>query len=218
MPRASVLFAALVFSAPALGADTGWLAFPDRCHAELEPAWAAQAALGAKWDADSADNLVKLTELTQKICPNYLAHPNDGDAIRAFNASKGFILDHAPVVEKNGDALLLFLKSGFDDYERTFYPSGLDFSQTPCGLHMRATQKGTYDRLTEVRAKIQSLAKTCFVVNDAAIDATQKAKSPAKALGNGGPGHVAPSAGSQKSTGSDITGTQEDRAKSQPIP
>lgn len=223
MRRTQVLFGALAaagscpaLALPASADDTGWITFADRCHAELKPDWAAQAAKGRKWDADSTQNLAKLQELTDRICPEYFKRPNDAAAIRAFSASKAAILDQSPVVDKNGDALIAFLQAGYLDYASTFVPLGVDFPSSPCGQQIRETKLRTEARLVKIRAFIQKLAKTCFAVTGQENAAALKAHSPG-VHGEGAPTGAAAKGirqGAGHGGGSDITGVQEDKAKS----
>lgn len=201
---------------PALAAaeETGWDSFRSQCVAELKPAWVAQMNSGRQWEVDSMENLRQLEEMTRKICPTYFKRPNDTAAIKSFDNSKTAILDRSPIVERKGNALLEFLGQGLADNQALFSSVKIDFSSTPCGLHMQSTQQRMANRLKEIQNKVSTLAKTCFGVTAEEAARALAAKEPPKPTGIGAPARM-PASQKQKpgSKGSDITGIKEDAEK-----
>lgn len=206
-----ILLPLLLLSLPAHAEQTGWLSFRYYCEAESKPAWLAQAQLGKQWEADSLDNLRRLGEMTEKICPAYFQRPNDSDAIRIFETSKAAILGRSPVVEQQGNSLLAFLAQGLAENQAIFESVEIDFSATPCAAHMRATQKRMNERLAEIRGRVNQLAKSCFGVTAAEAAQHLAKKAPPKKVGQGAPTKIMDGKG--KAQSSDITGVKEDRAK-----
>ncbi len=88
-----------------------------------------EVAKGKIWAAESRNNLAGLEEFTRRTCPNYLDHPNDPEALRAFNDAKARILDQSPVIEKQGRELIAFLDGEYERLWATFQGVGLDFGQ-----------------------------------------------------------------------------------------
>lgn len=213
-----LIFLAAYLSAPAaLAGDVndGFSGFRAACGAEFKPEWAPELKTGRLFTRSSVKNLADLREMTDVVCPAYLAHRNDGNAIRRFTAKKIVSVDTSPVVERVGNRLLRFLETEFAAQHAAFAELEIDFAATRCGQHMQATEQRVKARLQKIKEATAALTAKCFQLNDQ-LDAKAQAKGksaydakverlPANAQAPGGQ-----AAGSR---GSDITGVREDKAK-----
>jgi hypothetical protein len=160
---------------PCFAQDLGWGSFSQNCATELESAWLPQIEKGKTWTTLSEDNLKNLKEMSERICPEYLKHPNDGPAIQAFIGKKNAILDQSPIVEKQGQELLAFLAAQLNLYQATFAPVEINFSRSNCGKRMLDLHARTQARHKEIQEKISALTKSCFGISAAAQTEKQNA-------------------------------------------
>ncbi len=206
-----ILVALLLLPSLSFAAEDGWSTFATICTAEMLPDWPVQVEKGKQWTKASAENLAGLKEMSSKTCPNYLAHRNDGDAIKEFVAKKAATVDVSPLIERDGTQLVTFVLTQFQAQHAAFAPAEIDYAQTPCGVHMRATAEKMRTRLKEIKDTALALATTCISLDEkAAAAAVNKAHSEADAKAQ--PVGSAP-AGSSTKGASDISGTEVDKAK-----
>ncbi len=206
-----------LITAPAAlaGVNDGFSGFRAACGSEFKPDWAPQVKTGRLFTRSSVKNLADLQEMTNVVCPAYLAHRNDGDAIRRFTAKKAVSVDTSPVVERVGNRLVTFLESEFAAQRAAFAEAGIDFATTRCGQHMQATEQKVKARLQKIKEANSALAAKCFHLNDQ-LDARAQAKgkSAYDAKVERLPANNQSAAGrATGSRGSDITGVKEDKAK-----
>lgn len=198
-------------------ADDGWGTFSQTCVLEAPKLWALQVEKGKSWTRASLANLNDLQIMSTKICPDYLAHPNDSVAIQAFVNKKQEILDRSPVIEKDGNELLGFLQKEFSEFRSTFAAVEIDFAQNPCGRQMQALIERTTARHREIRSRVGELTKTCFAANSQnAAEKQSAAKAAREKIQTKGP--VVPIVGTDKRPTSDITGGKEDAEKRKQVP
>lgn len=206
------LLALLPLTAHAAPND-GWANFAATCDTEILPNWEPEVAKGNAWTTESVKNLAGLQRMTSVTCPAYLGKRNDGEAIRAFTAEKAATVDVSPLVEREGKRLLAFLGAELTAQREAFAETGIDFFTTQCGMHMRATHQHMQARLTQIQQTAAALAAKCFQLNEG-LDEEAQARAKAaydKRIPAGRP--VPAATGRQKPGASDITGTQEDKAK-----
>lgn len=196
-------------AASAGGVNDGFGSFRSACGAEFKQEWAPELKTGRLFTRSSVKNLADLREMTDVVCPAYLAHRNDGDAIRRFTAKKIVSVDTSPVVERVGNRLLGFLERELAAQRAAFAEAGIDFGATRCGQHMQATEQKVKARLQKIKEATSALTAKCFQLNDS-LDAKSQAK--AKSAYDAKVERL-PANAQTPARGSDITGVKEDKAK-----
>jgi hypothetical protein len=214
-----LLFSLLLSTLPANAQGDGWDSFLANCRTEVHDDWIPQIKKGRHWTHRSLENLQGLKDMSQRICPDYLARRNDGAAIATFVAAKQRFPDLSPLIERDGNALLDFLHTTLKSHQAEFAPAGIDFSTGRCGHYMISTTKYMQTRLREIHRSLDELPAKCFRLN-AAADAAAQEKALKKAAESANKSQRAPasSGGAAKRDSSDISGVQNALSRDKKLP
>ena len=185
------------------------------CSSDLSfmvPEWRKNASQGVSWEKDSKENLKKLIELSDTICPEYLKRPNDKDALQSFIRAKVDSLDHSPEVQRDGNLLLQFLRTELSSTQRLFSPMSVNFSDSPCGSLMILLHKESSGRLKQIEQKSREIAKKCL--SGAAAEAKAHLEERTKDISHSPKGNgPALRKNSTQAPASDITGLKPVKKK-----